>query len=57
MNKIIGTGIILMLAGCSLARSGVQTADLVAAGSDSPHRTALQLSQDADYCHATCLSA
>jgi hypothetical protein len=57
MNKIIGTGIILMLAGCGLARPGVQTADPIAAGSDSPHRTDLQLSQDADYCHTTCLSA
>jgi hypothetical protein len=57
MKKIIGIGIILILAGCGLATSRVQTADLVAAGSDSPHRTALQLSQDADYCHTTCLSA
>ncbi len=57
MKKIICAGIILMLAGCGLARSEVQTADSIAARSDSPQKTDLQLSQDVDYCHTTCLSA
>jgi hypothetical protein len=57
MNKIIGAGIIVMLAGCGLARSGVQTADPIAAGTYSPHKTDLQLSQDRDYCHTTCMTA
>ena len=57
MNKIICTGVILVLAGCGPAISEVKTAGPTPAGSYSPHKTDLQLSQDKDYCHTACLSA
>jgi hypothetical protein len=57
MNRIICAGIVLVLAGCGPAIAKVQTAESMAAGSDIPHKTDLQLSQDKDYCHTTCLSA
>jgi hypothetical protein len=57
MNKIIGAGIILMLAGCVPAISEVKTAGPTPAGWYSPHRADLQLSQDRDHCHTACLSA
>ena len=57
MKEIIGIGIILMLAGCGPAISGGQTADSIAEGWYSPHKTDMQLSQDRDQCTTRCLTA
>lgn len=57
MKRIIGIGIVLVLAGCGLAVSVEQNSDLTPEGWYSPDKTAQQLSQDLDQCTTKCLTA
>jgi hypothetical protein len=57
MKRIIGIGMVLVLAGCGLAVSGGQTAEPEIEGWYGPGKTQQQLSQDLDECRTKCLTA
>ncbi len=57
MKKLIGAGIILILAGCGPAIVAEQTSNQIPEGWYSPGKTDMQLSQDRDQCRALCVSA
>jgi len=54
MKRIIGIGMLLVLAGCGPAISGVRTAEPEPEGWYGPGKTREQLSQDRDECHIKC---
>ena len=55
MKRIIGLGIVLVLAGCGPAVSGTRTAESVPEGWYGSGKTSDQLSQDLDECRIRCL--
>lgn len=57
MERILYSGIILLLAGCSTAVYKDQAPELLSEGWHSPQKTDAALSQDLDYCNAKCASS
>jgi len=59
MKRIIGLGMVLLLAGCGgTAATGTQkSADPVIEGWYGPDKTRQQLAQDLDQCKTKCLTA
>ena len=57
MKRIIGIGMVLVLAGCGMSATGVRTTEPEPEGWYNPDKTSQQLSQDLDECKTKCLNS